>query len=363
MEKTADFFYKEGTSDKVYQIVMKKEGSGWTVSYSYGRRGSTLKPGTWTETPVSLDEAEKIFKAEYNRRLSKGYKPLEDGDGMQALAQYNTVDKEQLQTGIHPQLLNPIEEDEVQTYIEDDDYVGQEKHDGKRILLKKEKNKLTAINRKGLAVGYPTAFDFCKDIKEDFVIDGESIGEKFYVFDILEYDSDLRNEPYSVRLKSLHKLFNKIANNEPFVEVKTAKTSVEKAKLFKELKARNAEGIVFKKLNAFYTAGRPASGGNQIKFKFYATASFIVLNVNKKRSVKVGLYDGNKLVNVGNVTIPPNKDVPQKDDIIEVQYLYAYRGGSIYQPIYIGLRDDIDEDACELSQLKYKAEVEEEEEA
>jgi len=42
--------------------------------------------------------------------------------------------------------------------------------------------------------------------------------------------------------------------------------------------------------------------------------------------------------------------------VIEVRYLYAYRGGSLFQPTYLGLRDDIEVDACLLSQLKYKKE-------
>jgi len=39
-----------------------------------------------------------------------------------------------------------------------------------------------------------------------------------------------------------------------------------------------------------------------------------------------------------------------------VRYLYAYPGGSLYQPVYLGKRDDIDADACIIRQLKFKAE-------
>ena len=59
---------------------------------------------------------------------------------------------------------------------------------------------------------------------------------------------------------------------------------------------------------------------------------------------------------MGNCTIAPNKDIPEENDLIEVRYLYAYKGGSLYQPTYQGLRDDIEEDACIITQLKYKAE-------
>jgi bifunctional non-homologous end joining protein LigD len=62
-------------------------------------------------------------------------------------------------------------------------------------------------------------------------------------------------------------------------------------------------------------------------------------------------------VDVGNVTIPPNKEVPAVGALVKVRYLYAFKGGSLYQPVYIGERDDIAKSACTLSQLKFKAEA------
>ena len=51
--------------------------------------------------------------------------------------------------------------------------------------------------------------------------------------------------------------------------------------------------------------------------------------------------------------------VPAVDSIIEVRYLYAYKGGNLYQPTYLGVRDDISFEDCPISQLKYKKEAEE----
>jgi bifunctional non-homologous end joining protein LigD len=88
-----------------------------------------------------------------------------------------------------------------------------------------------------------------------------------------------------------------------------------------------------------------------------------------RRSVKIGLLDSNRsnvskgqmMIPVGNVTIPPNYDVPAAGDVVEVEYLYAYKGGSIYQPVYRGKRTDIDINVCTTGQLKYKPEGREEE--
>ena len=95
-----------------------------------------------------------------------------------------------------------------------------------------------------------------------------------------------------------------------------------------------------------------------VKFKFWASASCRVLKVNTKRSVEVGLFDEEteKWVSVGNVTIGGKIEIPKVSDVIEVKYLYAYKGGSLYQPSFISIRDDVLVSNCLISQLKYKSE-------
>ena len=118
--------------------------------------------------------------------------------------------------------------------------------------------------------------------------------------------------------------------------------------------------MVFKELDAPFSPGRPNSGGTMLKFKFVESASFIVTGHNAKRSVTLGLFDGDELVGAGNVTIPPNHTVPEVGQVCEVRYLYAYReSGSIYQPVYLGRRDDIPASECVVEQLKYRAEPQE----
>lgn len=75
--------------------------------------------------------------------------------------------------------------------------------------------------------------------------------------------------------------------------------------LLRNLRLRSAEGIVFKRPDAPYSAGRPASGGDWLKFKFVETASFVAGEPNRaKRSVALWLLDdaGNR-VSAGNVTM------------------------------------------------------------
>jgi bifunctional non-homologous end joining protein LigD len=83
-----------------------------------------------------------------------------------------------------------------------------------------------------------------------------------------------------------------------------------------------------------YTADRRASGGTQLKYQFITTASFIVGRINAKRSIGLLLFDGDKIKSAGNVTIPANHEIPAPG-------CYAYKeSGAIFQPVYLGVRDE-----------------------
>ena len=113
---------------------------------------------------------------------------------------------------------------------------------------------------------------------------------------------------------------------------------------------------MFKRHDAPYTAGRPASGGTQLKLKFTATCSCIVAGINgSKRSVRLELLDDTgRRIAVGNVTVPSKHKLPIAGQTVDTRYLYAFQGGSLYQPVYLGPRDDVAADECRLSQLKFR---------
>jgi bifunctional non-homologous end joining protein LigD len=146
--------------------------------------------------------------------------------------------------------------------------------------------------------------------------------------------------------------------NHPHVKlVETAFTTAQKTKLWQRLRRENREGIVLKRLDAPFAPGKPSSGGPQLKFKFVATASAVVAKINVQRSVEVSLFNGRSLVSCGNVTIPANHEIPQVGAVVDVRYLHAYRESlALYQPVYLGPRDDVDPGECLVSQLKFKAE-------
>jgi len=347
-------YYREGSSDKVYQAAIEPAGEWFVVNFAYGRRGSTLTTGSKTSSPVDYDAAKKIFNKLVNEKKAKGYTEGESGTPYQH--------SEKQSSGILPQLLNPIEEADVERLLHNDDYCAQEKFDGRHLLVRKQSGQIEGINKKGLIVGLPaTVVGDIGKLSSDFIQDGEAIGDVYHTFDLLELNGEnLRRLPYRARLNGLMILL--ASAQHPFIKyAETAFTTKEKIALWKRLKAENREGIVFKLLDAPSTPGRPNSGGPQLKFKFCATLSAVVAKVNTQRSVEVRLLDGEGWIPCGNVTIPANQDIPKVGAVVEVRYLYAHREShALYQPVYLGPRDDVEPAECLVSQLKFKADTEEE---
>lgn len=232
-------------------------------------------------------------------------------------------------------------------------------------MARKNGKEISGINKKGQVVQLPDSIieSILKEgsFANEFVVDGEIIGEVLHIFDIISLNGDCKKiQPCIGRLNLLGTM-----KFGPNIEiVKTAYTKEEKQKLYDELKVRNAEGIVFKKKNSLYTAGRPSSGGSQLKNKFYKEASFIVKDFTKgKRSVGLELIneDGDRVF-MGKCTIPPNKDIPEVGSVVEVRYLYAYKGGAVFQPVFKEQRNDVDVEECLMTQIIYKAGQESDEE-
>jgi bifunctional non-homologous end joining protein LigD len=402
-------YYQEGTSDKVYQAWIDERSQGsYVVGFAFGRRGNTMQTGTKTAAPVPLSTARRTYEKLVDSKIAKGYQPGEPGSayripnqGMsteraaERASQYQErvvamppvrptpttttapkprVEKEQEpqieaeaeqednlggQDRILPQLLNTCSKEEMEALAKDPNWVFQQKHDGRRMLLKIEKGEATPINRKGLSAGAPEPM-----LQEaallaqgrTIVLDGESVGDQFHCFDLLMLGNDLREKSYDERLDGLEDLFANFSGLY-LIPIKTARSEREKTRMLSALEAANAEGVVAKNVQSPHRAGRPASGGPQLKRKFVETASVLITAKSvSKRSVAMSLLDANGMATgCGNVTIPPNHEIPEPGTIAEVRYLYAMpESNALYQPVYLGPRTDINREDCTLAQLKYK---------
>ncbi len=338
--------YKAGSSDKVYQVQIENSGEGFVVNFQYGRKDSALSSGTKTLFPVNKEAAVKIYDKLIQSKKAKGYTESLSG------TPYGSSSNENKVTGIHAQLLTPIEETQIESFLTNDNIIAEEKYDGKRLLIRKEGNKIEAINRTGLVCGMPTIIsEQLLKTRKDFILDGELVGDVFYVFDILSFSGEsLTKNSYLYRHTALAALN---LNSTNIQTSQIYKSTEEKRNLFLHLLANNKEGIVFKNLYADYVAGRT---DRQVKFKFQSEATCKVFLIDsQKRSMHLTVIDdlGND-INVGKCAIPVNKQIPKVGEFVEIRYLYFFENGSLFQPFFKSLRDDKNK-ADSLSSLKRKA--------
>lgn len=349
--KSVALFFRAGTSDKEYNVFLESQNDKYVVNFTYGRRGNANGSGTKTPVPVALAEAEKVFDKLVAKQLAQGY--VANGDGVP----FSGIDTAGKMTGLIPMLLVPITIDAVEQYINDDDWMMQEKLDGKRIMVRVADCQVTASNRRGLAVGIPSEIERELQQMGNCVLDGELIGAQYWVFDFLEAQSiDLRGYSCLNRFWKLETIL-KEHSFRCIQLVRSAENTVDKQELFAAM--QHKEGVVLKRKDSAYVPGRLPCAYTQLKCKFWSSASCVVSAVNTKRSIAVSVRAGKEFIPVGNVTVPPNYDLPTVLDIVEVKYLYFNPGGSLYQPQYLGVRDDVGPDT--LAQLKPKAEDADEE--
>lgn len=106
--KQTVLYFKEGTSDKTYEIDLCETGPGqYIVNFRYGKRGAALKEGSKTATPVSLVEATAIFDALEKEKRSKGY--TGEGDGVATTA-YTSVSVDDVADPAHKAILKRLDD-------------------------------------------------------------------------------------------------------------------------------------------------------------------------------------------------------------------------------------------------------------
>ena len=350
-------YYSEGSSDKEYHAEIVEIASGNVVNFRYGRRGSAMAAGTKTSAPVNFAQAKKIFDRLVKEKTAKGYTPDLSG------ASYQGTNNAGIKSDFVPQLLNPISEPESMELITNSHWAAQQKMDGERRAAHAEGGTVFGANRKGLIV--PMLQSIVDELQAIAIasgairVDGEIIGEILHVFDMhIHEGKSICTRPWIDRMSLANAV---LVSCKHIKAVSVAVTTTDKRRLWNQVKAAHGEGVVFKRLDSLVSSGRPNSSGDWLKFKFTESASCFVMEINSgKRSVKIGLLDDSltkdQVIAVGNVTIPPNHAVPTAGEIVEVNYLYAYKGGSLYQPVYLGKRSDLDISACAMNQLKYKPE-------
>lgn len=359
---------RSGTSDKVYIVQVQEDTSGPVASYKAlgfsGRRGATLTQ----QSPVyegpnrasAIAAAEKLEKTK--RTGSSRYTTMAVAagatiSGMPASAPVfggASAAPATPAAAVAPLtsyvLMRAKEATEAQKaeMLTSPDWAEQRKYDGMRASISLRRSSILAYNLKGTQMTLSAVAE--SELKKllsqpDFsneretILDGELMGDVFVAYDILILrDVDMRNTPFYERFTALESLLERF----PGLLAPTAWSEAEKRAMREQAEKENWEGTMGRHMDGLYIAGRT---DKILKNKQWASCTCRVLTAHPtKRSVQVALLDADGIEEAcGNVTIPVNADMPDADDLIEVRYLYALPGGSLYQPVFLNARDDKDE--------------------
>ena len=139
--QSASLHFREGNSDKEYHAAIEPKGEGYIVTFAYGRRGNTLTTGIKNDTPVPLETATKLFNKLVASKVAKGYHTVRLAEETKP---YQQSGDEGRDSGIRCQLLNPVEKEDVSRLLTGRTHCLQEKHDGRRLMVRKQGDKSLA---------------------------------------------------------------------------------------------------------------------------------------------------------------------------------------------------------------------------
>lgn len=343
LERSVFLYQTEGATDKEYHLHLRKKADGWVVDYANGRRGKVSGSKPIIETPTSYQTAAQELEKKLKSKLKDGYTESESG------IRFTSSELQGRVSGHRQQLPSPITEDQARKLIDDPDYALQEKANGERRSIEFTPDGPQGVNKLGLYVNIPETWISELQTLGNPDLDAEQVGDTLWVFDLLKCNGqDSRQLPFKDRYLKLEEIIQRAST--PSIKLLKAHFGREaKLSFLQEIESRRGEGGVFKDIFATYDAGRSASA---FKYKFQESSTCITLKRNQQRSVQIGVRNPNgEMIELGNVTIPANQEVPNEGDLVEVQYLYYNPEGALEQPVYLGKRVDILIEEAVLSQI------------
>jgi ATP-dependent DNA ligase len=371
-----------GRSNKEYSLPILFAGGCGAVAAQYGRRGAALTRGYltpgggWSKTAVSRapELAETVYRIKLTEKVRGGY--AVDSESAANAPPPQVTEASLVSSGVESagappcELLAEIDEATALRLIESEHYWLQRKLDGQRRMIRKSAGRIVGINRKGRIVPIPPELEAeAKRLPLScFLMDGEAIGEQFIVFDLLEADEpDFRSRMYWQRFSDLLGILSPAERQNGGLRyirpVETWFKPEPKRQGLKWLHEMRAEGAVLKRLEAPF---RPGRNGQHFKNKFVKSCTCKVIAKDRKdaaqgqKSVALGLLNAKgEWVEVGHASAIGKTFLPPDPlgVLAEVSYLYATEARRLYQARLTGLRTDVRESDCTMSQLIFKADV------
>lgn len=350
--KSIQLFFQEGSSDKVYNAQIVKDGDAYTVLCQWGRRGASLQEGS-KAVRVPLAVAQRKFDSLVREKTGKGYQQITDDVQPAAVAppegqgSGSKVTGKRARVGIKAQLAEALDDEStLAKFLADDSVVAQQKIDGERVLVHVG-DELLVTNREGQKKDVALAtFAGLEYLPRGTILDGELLGSEYWLFDVLAFaGDDVKTRGYLERFEILDGEVEPALSGDIRV-LPVAVGKKQKQKLHDKLRAANAEGLILKDREAPYSPG--ARNAAMRKFKFTKSADVVILE-NAGNAYLMAVYDGRKLFEVGKVFAGTTNASRKALDaalargekpVCEVKYLYATDDHQLFQPVFVGARTD-----------------------
>jgi bifunctional non-homologous end joining protein LigD len=376
-------FANSSGGGKEYKVVLFAEEQGtYGVDAFFGPAGNLRQKapqGTGLDLESAMTTYRKAIKKKMGGSGSSVYSQVHEkdhaGTGALDTSSFAPVNPaREVESNYQAQLLTSIDsESDLLDLLRTGQYIIQEKMDGDRMMTECSNGVITFFNRKGQVRhgSHPEIEKAILALETDCFLDGEIVGDTYYLFDVLHLaNRNLTREGYRYRLMMLETALYFAQPCLQIVPSVLAEGAVDQMDLlpddepiarqfdfFRKIIQQGSEGVVLHLEDGIHQPGRTKE---HFKYKVKERSTCIVAAVNQKRSVSLCLMDDGVAIEVGNVSIPANHDIPEKGDLIEVEYLYKFRSGSLFQPVYKGKRTDVSIDECTMSQVRrYKNEAEE----
>lgn len=274
----------------------------------------------------------------------------------------------------------------VLKYIENDDWVLQQKFDGTRIQMQWDEpsaeifwsnNGIDPVGHAAAKLKLPALEAVLRpyiDGARSLILEGELLirtGE-FVLWDLL-IEND--NRPWLDRHNHLGKFFGAtVGFDHPLIRATpTASTREEKAVLWERIKEAGVEGAVSKLITSTYVPGIRSK--EWVKHKLVKSADVVVLSADRtfkpdsmvvhKGSAGLGIFVNGELKKFTAASLIGKDLTIEPGDVVEINYLYLEPGGAPVQPRIVCKRwdaatrdgDKLPED-CDLAQFPaYSREV------
>jgi len=256
---------------------------------------------------------------------------------------------------------------QVLKFLSDPHMGMQQKIDGRRLILVKNKAKLQAFNKAQDEIEIPEfLIPFAEKLPAaPWTIDGEIKDKQYHIFDLVNGpDPSVRGKNYAARLMAMRMLVDAMGFSNIFTMITWIDPSEKLAHILR-LREGGAEGVVF----------RPVTGetahsvmNRAYKHKFYKSVDAVVIQktIDGRRVCEIGVLDGHRifdeksttdetrssLVSIGKVKIEYEVIKKMKvDQVVEVRYRSFSKSGRLIEPVFLRLRDDKKAYRCTMDQL------------